>query len=150
MVGNHDTQPLWKVVDTQGDAWRRDRAGLLALHLAADGEERERLHTELAADKRAFCKAMFTELFLAPARNISVFFTDLFGMRETYNQPGTVGAHNWTLRVPRDFRRLYAERCSRGEAFDVAACLAEALRIRSHGVSEGDVRALALRLERRT
>jgi len=147
MVGNHDTQPLWSLVGTQTDTWRRDRAGLLALHMAGDAGEREDLQAKLAADKRAFCKAMFTELFLAPARNVSVFFTDLLGMRETYNQPGTVGPHNWTLRVPRDYARLYAKRCARGEAFDVEASLAAALRVRSCDVSEGDRIALADRLE---
>lgn len=147
MVGTHDTRPLWNVVATQTDAWRRGRAGLLARQMSAEPAERERLYRTFTADKASFTKAMFTELFLAPARNISVFFPDLFGMDEPYNQPGTVGPHNWTLRVPRDYRRLYDRRCERGEAFDIAACLAMALRIRARDTDEGDTLALARRLD---
>lgn len=148
MVGTHDTPSLWNVVDTQDDQWRFNRAGLLALHLANGRENREELQRTLAADKKAFCKGMFAELFLAPARNISVFFTDLLGMRETYNQPGSVGSQNWTLRVPRNYRKLYAQRCADGQAFDVAGCLAMALRIKARDVHEGDILSLADRLEK--
>jgi 4-alpha-glucanotransferase len=147
MVGTHDTHPLATVIGTWSARRRADRAALLARNLSPDPAKRERLRRLYAADSGTFTQAMFTELFLAPARNVSVFFADLFGMRQTYNQPGTVGAHNWTLRVPPDYRRRYADGCEGKTAFDVAACLAAALRIRAGEVAEGDVTALARRLE---
>lgn len=147
MVGTHDTKPIWRVVGTQSRQWREDRAGLLAMHLSDRADERDRLRRLYASDQAAFCRAMFAELFLAPARNVLVFWADLLGTHETYNQPGTVGEHNWTLRVPRDYRQSYAARCARGEAFDVGACLATALRVRSRGIDEGDMLSLADRLD---
>lgn len=148
MVGNHDTPPLRHMVKSFGSRRRRERAGLLALHLGDTAEERERLTTLFASDTNAFCQGMLTELFVAPARNVSVFFPDLFGMADRYNTPGTVGPHNWTLRVPSDFRNVYARQRRRGKAFDVAATLAGALRVRFRGFLESDGLALASRLER--
>ena len=46
------------------------------------------------------------ELFLGPARNVQIFWADLFGVREIYNRPGVVGPENWCLRVPERFAAL--------------------------------------------
>ena len=68
----------------------------------------------LEPDRRQLAAALFADLFVGPARRVSVFFPDLFGMTEVYNAPGTVDPSNWTLRVPPGYRALYAERCARG------------------------------------
>ena len=52
--------------------------------------------------------AMFAELFASPAKNVSLFFSDLLGYRDIYNAPGTVSDENWRLRVAPDHQRQYA------------------------------------------
>jgi 4-alpha-glucanotransferase len=62
---------------------------------------------------------------------VSIFFTDLLGMKEIYNRPGEVHPENWTLRIPPDYAQLYRARCAAGAAFDLNCALALALRARS-------------------
>ena len=88
---------------------------------------------------------MFAELFLGPARNVSVFFADLFGETQLYNQPGTVGEHNWTLRVPPDYEALYARRVRCGEALGIQRVLALALEAKA-AILGKEARSLALKL----
>lgn len=132
MVGNHDTKPLWLVAEERKSSeWIRDRSLLLAHRLVPEPERRHEFAARIASDHRLFCEAMFAELFLGPARNVSVFFADLLGERQLYNQPGTVGEHNWTLRVPGDYRTLYFQRVERGEALNIERALALALEARA-------------------
>ena len=77
-----------------------------------------------------FPEAMFADLFVGPATNVYVFFTDLLGMKEAYNVPGSTSEENWSLRVPPDYERLYRERALRGEALDLGRVLALALAAR--------------------
>jgi hypothetical protein len=65
-------------------------------------------------------------MLASEARNVSVFFADLFGMTERYNRPGTTHAENWRLRVPADFEAQYEARRRSGNALDVPGCLAAA------------------------
>ena len=67
-------------------------------------------------------------MLASEARNVSVFFADLFGMTERYNRPGTTNAENWRLRVPADFEAQYEARRRSGNALDVPGCLAAAAR----------------------
>ena len=108
---------------------RMDSRSLLAAGAPSCSRARRRheFAARVASDQRLFCEAMFAELFLGPAQNVSVFFADLLGERRLYNQPGTVGEHNWTLRLPCDYRTLYVQRVQRGEAFDPQRALALAL-----------------------
>ena len=59
-----------------------------------------------------------------------VFFTDLLGLREVYNRPGTVSPENWSLRVPADFAAAYRAAAAKGAALDLPAALATAMRAR--------------------
>lgn len=128
MVGSHDTKPLWLVVEeNRSSGWMRDRAALLAERLAAAPDQREALVARLASDPQRFCEAMFAELFLGPARNVSVFFADLLGEKQPYNRPGTASADNWTLRVAGDYQAQYFARAARSEAMDIKRALAWAL-----------------------
>jgi 4-alpha-glucanotransferase len=131
MIGNHDTDPLLTVIDR----WQKAntvaaRAAYLASRLEPDPSRREAFGSGLAADPRQLTLAMFAELFVGPASNVLVFFADLFGERETYNTPGLISPRNWSMRVPPAFRELYEERRARGEAMDVLAALALAMRAR--------------------
>jgi 4-alpha-glucanotransferase len=128
LLGNHDTPPLWACLE----AWSRDgtlamRAEHLAERLAPGAAERGELARRLAADPGTLAQAQLGELFACPARHVLVYFTDLFGMREPYNRPGSVGPDNWSLRLPADFAAVYRERVARGRALSLPAALAFAL-----------------------
>ncbi len=127
MVGNHDTPPIWSVAERWCEQAIGERhASYLAERLYPPGQ-RERFVRTACQSPARLARAKLAELFSSRARNVLVFFTDLLGMRETYNAPGTVGPENWTLRVPFDFRRRYEDRLREGAAFDLAAALAQAL-----------------------
>ncbi len=131
MIGNHDTPPLRAVVDR----WTRNatveaRAAYLATRLEPSAARRERLAASLASDPRRLALGMFAELFVGPAANVLVFFADLYGETAIYNTPGVIRDENWSMRVPRDFARVYETRRARGEAMDVAGALALAMRAR--------------------
>ena len=131
MLGNHDTRPIWSVAASwveNGSAVRR--ADHLAARVLADGEDQAAWARSVAADPRALAQSAFADLFVGPARNVMVYFTDLFGSRAPYNVPGTVSEANWSLRLPHDFRRLYADRLAADEALDLPRALARALRSR--------------------
>jgi 4-alpha-glucanotransferase len=131
MVGNHDTPPLPAVLD----AWERD--GRLRAHadylasLLARPEVRDAFAAKLASDRGAFTEAMTAQLFTSRATHVSVFFADLLGMRARYNVPGVVDDVNWTLRVPRDYRRVHADGLAAGDAMDLRRAFALALRAKS-------------------
>jgi 4-alpha-glucanotransferase len=123
MVGNHDTPPLGAVIDAWPAAERERRARYLGARLRRDPAS--------LADPPALATAMLAELFLGPAKNVIVFWVDLFGLRDSYNRPGVIDADNWTLRVPPDFERAHADAVARGDAPDLAVAIDWALAARS-------------------
>ncbi len=92
------------------------------MRLARDSDDRTALYNLLIADQQSLATAMLADLFCGPARNVLIFWADLFGLREVYNQPGQVNGTNWSLRVPDDFQRAYEH-----EAPDLAQALIWAL-----------------------
>ncbi len=131
MVGNHDTPPIWLLADGwQGTATGAERALALARRLTARPPLQARLVRWLSAGAQNLCHGMFAELFLGPARRVSVFFPDLFGLRAIYNRPGVVHPDNWMLRLPPDFADGYAQGSARLAAFNVPLALALALAAR--------------------
>src|SRR5690606_12468115 len=125
MMGTHDTETIWAVLHRL-DAGRREAE---AAHLART------LGAEVQAGGWAdapgdLARAKLAEAFASRARNVMIFFADLFGRRERYNEPGTVGPHNWRLRLPPDFARRYRRDCRRGAALDLVGAFALALRAR--------------------
>jgi hypothetical protein len=84
----------------------------------------------LAHNHNDLATAMFADLFCGPARNVLIFWADLFGLREAYNRPGVVDEANWSLRVPADFERAYRDATDRKEAPDFAQALGWALHAR--------------------
>ncbi len=132
MVGTHDTRPIWEVVEQWSRSGElRARAEYLAWRLAPRAEERGALANALARDVGLLAHAQFADLFVSPARNAMVFFSDLFGLREAYNVPGTVGAQNWSLRVPPAYGQTYGERLRADRALNLPLALAMALRARA-------------------
>ena len=109
MVGNHDTPPMWALVDVwHGTPTAARRAAHLAERLEPDPAARASFAASLRASPGRLATAMFAELFASPARSVSIFVSDLLGYRETYNAPGTVSDDNWRLRVAPDFAAEYA------------------------------------------
>jgi 4-alpha-glucanotransferase len=148
MVGNHDTPPIWWLAEAwQGTAIGAERASHLAGRLMPrDPSLRARLARWLADDPRHLCQGMFAELFVGPARRVSIFFADLFGLRETYNRPGVVDSANWTLRLPSDFAAAFRQRAQRMGACNLPLALALALAARPDTMPASARAALLARL----
>jgi 4-alpha-glucanotransferase len=129
MVGNHDTEPIWRVAE------RWHEAGLGPAHAAHLADrfsppDRARYVQTIASEPTRLARARLAELFVGPARHVSIFFSDLLGMREPYNRPGTIEEENWSARIPADFKIRHAEDVRRGRALDLPRALAMALRAR--------------------
>ncbi|TMA46110.1 MAG: hypothetical protein E6J82_00565 [Deltaproteobacteria bacterium] len=108
MVGTHDTESIWRVAERwAASGMSEQRAAYLASRLVPDVGTRPRWIAQMAASPQALARAQLADLFVGPARNVMVFFTDLLGLREVYNRPGTVSPENWSLRVPPDFAAAY-------------------------------------------
>ncbi len=139
MVGNHDTSPLRAVIARwRGSQELSRRAAYLAARIRRPAGDLER-------DERALATAMMAELFLGPARNVLVFWPDLFGLIEPFNRPGVVSEENWCLRIPADFESAHHRAVTGGVAPDLGQAVAWALEARDlAGDEEG--RALARRL----
>jgi 4-alpha-glucanotransferase len=131
MVGNHDTKSLWRLVaEWQWRGTLKAQADYLAWRLCPEEAQREGFARRLATDPGLLAQAKLADLFASRARNVMVFFTDLLGMTETYNTPGTVDERNWSLRVSSDWAREYRERLRGDAALNMPAALAMALRAR--------------------
>jgi len=129
MVGNHDTKSLWRLVgDWQWRGTLRAQADYLATRLCPEPESREDFARTLASDPGRLAQAKLADLFASRARNVMVFFPDLLGMTETYNEPGTIDERNWSLRVPSDWLTEYRERLRVDAAMNLPGVLALALR----------------------
>ncbi len=131
MLGNHDTPPIWRCLETwreRGETERR--AAYLAERLAPVADERPALRAALARDPGRLAQALLADLLASPARHVMVSFSDLFGLRELYNAPGTVGPDNWTLRLPAGWERAWRERLAADRALDLPLACALALRAR--------------------
>lgn len=129
MVGTHDTPPLWRVAarwqETGSD---RAQADYLAWRLHPEPEGREAFAQRLAEEPGLLVQAKFADLFACRARNVMIFFSDLFGLLDVYNAPGSVNEQNWTLRVPADYPREYQEKLVQDAALNLPRALALALR----------------------
>ena len=147
-LGTHDTRSIWPVVEHWQQSGRdRPWASYLAQRLAPQESARAALAQALASDRRRLMGALAADLFLGPARHVSMFFPDLFGLHDRYNVPGTIDQQNWTLRVPADFEARYLRQRESGDALDLRAALALALRAKARGAG-GDDAELAAALER--
>jgi 4-alpha-glucanotransferase len=142
MLGNHDTPPIWALVESwRGGARAGAHARDLASRLEPEPERRAAFAHGLSRRPGALVQALFADMLLSRARHAMVFFADLLGIDETYNRPGTVSEANWTLRAPRDAAGVWRRRLRRQRALDVPGALALALRAR------GQNPELAQRLE---
>lgn len=110
MVGTHDNEP----VSMWADEMVNTHVGYLhVVNLVDDmyselqGKDRDDLIVKLTTDPKALMNVKLAEIFASKAENIQVFFTDFFGLKSTYNTPGTSGDKNWSLRLPDNFEEVY-------------------------------------------
>jgi 4-alpha-glucanotransferase len=131
MLGNHDTASIWQVADRWlEEGISRRQAEYLAKRLSIPETERTSWIERLSVDTGALVQAKFADLFVGPAQNIMVYFTDLLGSKETYNKPGTVSDENWTLRIPSNYEKSYQEKLPDNLALNIPKALSMALRAR--------------------
>lgn len=123
MLGTHDTAPIWQLAETWNGTPTAAVWGRYLAEFLAASDQRDELAREIAADPGRLINACFAAMLASRARNVVVFFPDLFGMTARYNEPGVVSERNWSLRVPTDFEAHYRQRCDRGAALDVPACV---------------------------
>ena len=107
MVGTHDNNPIemWaeKMINTHEGYLH---AKNLVEDLFSEAENKDDIIVKLTQDKDYLVFVKLTELFASKARNVQMFFTDYFKIKETYNTPGTSGDQNWSLRLPNNFKDL--------------------------------------------
>lgn len=133
MVGTHDNEPIrmWadQTVNTEAGYLNGKN---LAEDLMPDAteEEKEACAVRCSKDSPYLTERKFVELFACKAENIQIFFTDLFGLYEVYNRPGTSGDQNWSLRIPNNYDEVYCENLKSGVALNLPLILKLAIEAR--------------------
>ena len=142
MIGSHDNQSFLEYVENifnsqkTSELYRRTKC--LAHDTIKKGitrKEVDKYAEKLRSDKKEFISACFTELFASPAKRVQIFFTDLFGIAKTYNNPGK-NEGCWELRLGENFENEYYKAASEGRAPNFAKAIADALRHR--GLDKGN------------
>lgn len=133
MVGTHDNEPI----SMWADSMINSHEGYLnVVNLVDDmyselqGKDRDDLIVKLTTDAKALMNVKLAEIFASKAANVQVFFTDFFGIKATYNTPGTSGDKNWSLRVPDNFEEVYCSNCKDGLALNLPLILKMAIEAR--------------------
>lgn len=133
MVGTHDNEPI----SMWADSMINTHEGYLnVVNLVDDmyselkGKDRDDLIVKLTTDAKALMNIKLAEIFASKAANVQVFFTDFFGIKATYNTPGTSGDKNWSLRVPDNFEEVYCSNCKDGLALNLPLILKMAIEAR--------------------
>ena len=107
MVGTHDNNPIaiWaeSMINTHEGYLH---AKNLVEDLFADADNKDDLIVKLTQDKDYLTFIKLVEIFASKAKNVQIFFTDFFQIKETYNTPGTSGDQNWSLRLPNNFEEI--------------------------------------------
>lgn len=126
MVGSHDNASLVSWLD---EVYEQNKIELHAKNLAEDlnPSNMDEFKQEIIENRSKFITAKFAELFASSAENIQVFFPDFFGLKQRYNQPGTSGDQNWSLRVPNNYECLYFDQLNKGEALNLPDALVMAI-----------------------
>jgi 4-alpha-glucanotransferase len=128
MAGTHDTEPLWLAIEKWSPDKRATWSQYLAQRLETDVDARADFAVGLAAQETALIEAMFADLFVGPSKNVAVFFADLLGLKQVYNDPGIVNDANWMLSVPNGFESSYKKNIESHSCLYLPRALAMALR----------------------
>jgi len=142
MLGNHDTSSIWQLAERWcAEDGAQGRAADLATRLVPDPRERPAWIQRCCREPGLLVHALFADMLHSQARNIMVFVSDMLGVTERYNTPGTVNNDNWSLRVPPDFEESYLKRLASDRALSLPYAIWLALKARPGGVDEHLLRA---------
>ncbi len=111
VMGTHDNDSTLNWINTLNDEDKYSHIRYLVrdVYPYFSGEEAENAIRYALSNNTEFFKLKVAELFISPAENIQIFFTDFFGMSERYNMPATSGEQNWSLRLPSFYEKMYYE-----------------------------------------
>ncbi|EKE03452.1 MAG: hypothetical protein ACD_20C00203G0025 [uncultured bacterium] len=131
--GTHDNMPLSIcVADWYKSKTVEPHIQCLAEDLIPEGD-REAFIEKLRHNPNELIKAKFVELFTSPSKNAQVFFTDMFGIDEAYNKPGTSGDKNWSLRLQNNFKEVYYKQLSQNKGLNLPEILKAAIEAKGSG-----------------
>ncbi|MEI8377182.1 MAG: 4-alpha-glucanotransferase [bacterium] len=132
MIGSHDNVSF---VEHAKELFAKNEVGKFSDLLSRDilpetasWEEKMTLKGKIESSPETYMSAKFTELFTSPAKKVQVFFTDLLGMSETYNKPGTAGDQNWSLRMQDSFEKDYHKNLGNGVGLNLPEVLSNAIK----------------------
>jgi len=107
MVGTHDNNPIESWAESMINTHEGYlHAKNLVEDLFSEAENKDDIIVRLTQDKDYLTFVKLTEIFASKAKNVQIFFTDFFKIKETYNTPGTSGDQNWSLRLPNNFEEI--------------------------------------------
>ena len=131
MTGTHDNRPirLWAkdMINTEEDTPHVNNL-MEDLYSTFDGQDM--IKHKLYTDDKFLAFSKLVEIFASKAENLQIFFTDFFGIQETYNVPGTSGDSNWSLRIPDNFEEVYYNNLMTGDALNLPLALSYAIKAR--------------------
>ena len=139
MVGTHDNEPIamWadKSVNTH-EGWLHAKNLAKDLNPDKNDNEIEMIAVELSKNAQFLTQTKLVELFASRAENIQVFFTDLLGIYEVYNRPGTSGSQNWSLRIPNNFEEFYLQQLKNNKGMNLPLLLKLAIEARGESFAK--------------
>jgi 4-alpha-glucanotransferase len=100
VTGTHDTESLWTWWESLAD-WEREHQ-LQQPQLAGLRGPDEARYTKRTRD------ALLELAYSASSDALLTPITDALGWKDRMNTPGTVGTHNWTLRLPWTVDELFS------------------------------------------
>lgn len=133
MAGTHDSVPICMWAE---DLVNTHEGYLHALNLMEDvypniyGRERDDTIVRLTTDSKFLADTKMAELFTSKAKNVQIFFADLWGIHEVYNLPGSPEAGNWKLRIPSNFEEELNNSKKYGYGFNFVPALITAMQAR--------------------
>ena len=148
MTGTHDNRPirLWAkdMINTAEDT---PHVNNLMEDLYSEFEGQDMIKHKLYTDDKFLAFSKLVEIFASKSENLQIFFTDFFGLQETYNVPGTSGDKNWSLRIPDNFEECYYNNLASGDALNLPLALSYAIKARGKMFIENN-KELLERLEK--
>ena len=109
-IGCHDNAPVQQMIHDKNvvsnEPWKKNYLGYSMYPADYQAHQREQFKAKIQNNPKEFVKAKFADL-LRSTKNIQISFMDFFGINQQYNQPGTVGGDNWTLRLNPNYEDTY-------------------------------------------
>ena len=131
MVGNHDHLALSAyaeeidnddVFKTNGNDVKENKNN----QIPALSKELKLDENVLKTDKNEWIKAKFAHLFLA--KNIKLFFMDVFGRKEQFDSQIKNGKNNYRYMIPTDYEKSFHTAVQNGNGFNIYDSLTKAMK----------------------